>query len=330
MIDMEETIYIIAEHCDGKIRQITFELLSFAAQLQKKCSLPIEVLILGENVSDMAKTISETAGTNVTALEIPGLTDYNGEVYRSVLTQFFKNRNAQFVCAGHSSQGTDFAPGLSIRMDAANITGVREIVDIEGELCFARSVYGGKRIAHVRSLTETVILNVQPGVFKPFSSPSSSPGDVCLHKMICLPEKSRFIERKPSIADTGALCEADVIVSAGNGIEDEENIGLVYDLADFFSKSAVGGSRIVCDRGWLAYGQQVGVTGATVSPKLYIACGISGAAQHLAGMSGAEFIVAINKDSRAAVMNIADVCVIEDITTFIPLLIDTLNQGSSK
>ena len=111
----------------------------------------------------------------------------------------------------------------------------------------------------------------------------------------------------------------------------KENLDIIYKLASLFPKSAVAESRIVCDRGWLSYGQQVGITGATVSPALYIACGISGASQHLSGMSASEFIVAINKDPHAAIMNAADVCIAEDLNTFIPALIELhdLNEGGA-
>ncbi|MDP3284078.1 MAG: electron transfer flavoprotein subunit alpha/FixB family protein, partial [Desulfobacterales bacterium] len=113
-----------------------------------------------------------------------------------------------------------------------------------------------------------------------------------------------------------------VIVSAGNGIGAKENLGLIYRLADIFPGSAVGGSRILIDRGWLEYRQQIGLTGALVAPELYIACGISGASQHLAGMRGSGFVVAINRDPKAAIFNESDVCVVEDLNKFIPVFIE--------
>ena len=113
----------------------------------------------------------------------------------------------------------------------------------------------------------------------------------------------------------------------GKGIGEGEGLDLIYRFADLFPKSAVAGSRIVCDRGLLAYGQQVGITGATVTPDLYIACGISGSSQHLAGMSGSEFIVAINTDADAPIMKAADVCVQEDMIGFIPMVIDIFNKS---
>ncbi len=129
-----------------------------------------------------------------------------------------------------------------------------------------------------------------------------------------------FTGVKQAEADITGITEAGVIVSAGQGLADKENVDLVYRLAALFTKSAVAGSRIVCDLGWLEYKCQVGVTGATVSPKLYIACGISGAVQHVSGMRNSEFIVAINKDPAAAIFQIADVCIVEDLTLSFPPL----------
>jgi len=125
------------------------------------------------------------------------------------------------------------------------------------------------------------------------------------------------------------ITEAGVIVSAGQGLGDKENLDLIFQLAALFAKSAVAGSRIVCDLGWLEYRCQVGVTGATVSPQLYIACGISGAVQHVMGMRNSEFIVAINKDPAAAIFQVADIGIVEDLTTFIPALIEVYEKTKS-
>jgi len=125
------------------------------------------------------------------------------------------------------------------------------------------------------------------------------------------------------------ITEAGVIVSAGQGLGDKKNLDLIYQLAALFAKSAVAGSRIVCDLGWLEYRCQVGVTGATVSPQLYIACGISGAVQHVMGMRNSEYIVAINKDPAAAIFQVADICIVEDLTTFIPALIEVYEKTKS-
>ena len=132
---------------------------------------------------------------------------------------------------------------------------------------------------------------------------------------------------RQSDTDIAGIDEANVIVAAGSGIGEEENLDIIHRLAALFPKSAVAGSRIVCDMGWLGYQRQVGVTGTTVSPQLYIACGISGAVQHVMGMQSSEFIVAINKDPSAAIFQTADVCIVEDLTVFIPEFIRVYHEA---
>ncbi len=147
-------------------------------------------------------------------------------------------------------------------------------------------------------------------------------GSVNIQSMASQALRTRSLGLKQAEADTSGISEADVLISAGMGIGDEENLEFIYALAELFPKSAVAGSRIVCDLGWLEYKCQVGVTGATVSPELYIACGISGAVQHVSGMRGSGFIVAINTDPTAAIFHTADVCIVEDLKTFIPAFIE--------
>jgi len=319
---LERKIYVIAEHADGNIRPVTYEVLAFADHLRTMLHLPVEMLVLGDGISAMAGEMEKAGADSVTLMEIPNLTYYNGEIYRHALHQFFSERNPEFVCIAHSSQGTDFAPGLAVRMNAANITAVQGTAEENGEICFVRAIDNGKRIARVRPLTDTVILTILPGAYRALKDKDFSLASVSVLSMECTARNTQFAGLSPAKTDMQGITEAKVIVSVGNGIGDGEHLDRIYQFADLFPKSAVGGSRIVCDRGLLPYHQQVGITGATVAPKLYIACGISGSSQHLAGMSGSEFIVAINTDARAAIMNVADVCIVEDMNPFIQDVMD--------
>lgn len=326
---MKRTIYVIAEHDDGKISRITWELFAFGEELGKK-ALPIEVLILGDDINGMAEEIAGATGKKVNAVHLPNLNYYSRQLYVSALEAFFRGLEPAFICVGHTARGMDFAPGLGVRIEAGNITAVRGFSDDEGRLSFIRPIENGRRMAYVSPLTDTVILNIQPGVYKPIKYSPSSPGPIFKHSMKLEPKSICFKGLKPTGRDVRGLTEAEVIVAVGNGIGEGEGLDLIYRFADVFPKSAVAGSRIVCDRGLLAYGQQVGITGATVAPNLYIACGISGSSQHLAGMSGSEFIVAINTDADAPIMKAADVCVQEDMIGFIPMVIDVFNKSLSN
>jgi electron transfer flavoprotein alpha subunit len=323
---MEKSIVVIAEHAAGYIKPVTHELLAFANKIKQAIPLSIKVVILGEEVIHLAQKIAGNCGFDVTAVQIPGMAHYNGEATIHALTEILPTMRPAFVCIAQTSQGMDYAPVLAVKLNAACITGIEDCLEVQGHLCFARPLYGGKVYVHIRLMSATSILTVQPGIFKADGTKSTGSGTTVITTMTSLVRRSRSLGIKPSAADTAAITDADVIVAAGQGIGDKANLDLIQDLAALFAKSAVAGSRIVCDRGWLAYRCQVGVTGATVAPRLYIACGISGAVQHVSGMRGSEFIVAINKDPAAAIFHTADVCIVEDLTTFIPIFIETCRR----
>jgi electron transfer flavoprotein alpha subunit len=211
-------------------------------------------------------------------------------------------------------------------LSGACISGIEDVLTFEDGVCFARPVYGGKLIAHIRPLAETAVLIVQPGLFKADQQSDQKPGRVTIREIAIQARQWRSMGVKQVAVTAKGIAEADVVVAAGQGIGDRDNLELINQLAAIFAKASIAGSRIVCDLGWLAYGCQVGVTGASVSPQLYLACGISGAIQHISGMRGSQFIVAINKDPAAAIFQVADICVVEDLETFIPTLIETYQQ----
>ncbi len=327
---MRNSIVVIAEHADGKVKPVTYELMGFARKLQQLTSRAIRVLILGADVLSLAEAIAKRGGLDVTAFEVPELPGYNAELYSRILAEHLGADRPAHVCVAHTSQGQDLAPALAVALSAACISGIEDILPSEEGIGFARPLYGGKITADIRPAWETAVLAVQPGVFK-FDPPADSKaGSVEIRPLSAAPQKSRSLGIKPSSPDTAGITDADVIVAAGRGIGNENNLDLIHQLASLFIKSAVAGSRIVCDLGWLPYRCQVGVTGATVAPRLYIACGISGAIQHITGMRGSEFIVAINKDPAAAIFQVADVCIVEDLTAFIPKFIAACLKSSER
>ena len=320
---MENSIVVIAEHAADRVRPVTYELITFAKKLQQANLLAIKVFILGADIGNLAREIADKSSLDVMAFEIPEMTVYNGEMYKNVLKEHLPGAHPAYVCVAHTSQGLDFAPALAMELDAACISGVEDVLIDEQGVCFARPLYGGKIIAHVRPVSETSIATIQVGFFKSDMETGQVSGTVAIQAISTKPQKSRSIGLKQIDSDTADITEAKVIVAAGQGIGDKDNLDLVHQLTSLFTKSAVAGSRIVCDLGWLEYRRQVGVTGATVSPQLYIACGISGAIQHVTGMRGSEFIVAINKDPAASIFQVADICIVEDLTTFIPIFIES-------
>lgn len=323
----DSLIAVIAHHRNGQVLPETFELIAFAQVLQEMQGGRIRLWMIGDGVERQAEVLARDHGVDVSFINCPGHPDYSAELYHTVLTDEFMEERPVTICAAHNSQGWDFVPGLAIRLDAACITGVAGLTREDGQLCFHRDLYGGKVRAKVFPRAATTVLTVAPGEFNGLGSAPEFSGSVERKDYEVRLRYTEMLGVKRAATETAALPEAEVVVAAGAGMGSQDNMGMVEDLARLFQRSAVAGSRIVCERGWLRYHQQVGMTGSIVAPKLYIACGISGAAQHVMGMRGAGFVVAINCDPQASIFNYADVCIVEDATRFIPLLLETRKKG---
>jgi electron transfer flavoprotein alpha subunit len=316
----DPAIYIIAELRKGCITQETYELVSFARAI-KNGKKPV-CLLLGRNVEGQAQEISKRTGCDVVALTGDHLEYYNSLSYAHALMEILQEEAALWVCLPHTSMGYDLAPRLAVLLKAACITGVESTSD--GSL--GRPIHSGRFIEEIVPKSPRVVVTVLPGAFEPWKEMSSSAGSVKVRKEGFTELPSQTLGTVESSYRDSALKDAHVIVSGGRGIGKKENISLIKELAAVFPRSAVGASRSACDLGWFEHKHQVGTTGQTVSPRLYIACGISGAFQHVSGMRGAQTIVAINKDIHAPIFQVAHYCIVEDLTTFIPLLIDATNR----
>jgi electron transfer flavoprotein alpha subunit len=220
----------------------------------------------------------------------------------------------------------ELAPALAMHLNADCITAVVEITGQQGPPLFSRLICNAKRIAKMTSEADTTVLTIQPGAFSAGKGDATGRASIELRTMRATPRYIKSDRITPPVAQDTDMARARVIVAAGNGIGKKENLTLIRQLAGCFQKAAVAGSRIVCDRGWLGYGCQVGVTGMTVAPNLYIACGISGAAQHVSGMNTSGTVIAINKDPKAAIFNAADLSIVADLALFIPAFIKICQQ----
>ncbi|MBA4397820.1 MAG: hypothetical protein C0394_10645 [Syntrophus sp. (in: bacteria)] len=339
---MNDEILVIAEMSEGRVLPVTYELIAFARALAGEESAAVRIMAPGRNVEAVARDLAQETSMDVVALEGDALEPYNAEAWMAALAPRIAARKPLYICIPHTSRGCDFAPGLSVRLGAACITAVEDFRRQDGLMSFSRSICNGKIRMHVAPQTDMTVLCVLPGVFKaateyqgkPDHSPlpamkqeghfqdSGAGVHVEVLKSHDRPQKTRALGMIPAAAQDLDLALADVIVSAGRGIGAEENLEWIRRLAGLFSKSAVGCSRAVCDLGWLDHKHQVGLTGRSVAPKLYIACGVSGAVQHIAGMRGSRLVIAINTDPRAAIFQVADAGIVEDLNIFIPLLIE--------
>jgi electron transfer flavoprotein alpha subunit len=250
----------------------------------------------------------------------------NAELVRKVLQQVLP-RNSM-VLAAHEHFGIDLAPGLSIKMNAAFVSDVLDIAGIEGaDINVVRQEFGGQVSAHVRcDISSGAVLTIRPGAFK--AEAVTSGRGVIVDKSSeagSLAAGRRYLETVVADAGDVDITKYNVLVSIGRGIQEKENVAIAQELADALG-AAVSCSRPVVDAKWMAKSRQVGSSGKTVKPKVYLACGISGAFQHLAGIKGSPFLIAINKNLKAPIFQVADIGIVDDILEFLPEMTNKVRE----
>lgn len=335
-LPMNKTILILAEHDEGDLKPITWELATFAFKLKEVNPARVVAVVVGKNIEETAHRLSAETGIDVAVLQPADDVADGPDFYKEAIRHVIRPLNPLYFCFGHTACGMDVAPAMAMEMNAACITGVQDIWDQEGRPAFARSVHNGKMISAVLPETENAVLTILPGSFEKDPFKPLGPGRIERFSCPHTPPKRRYRGIRKRISSGSVhFADARVIVSAGRGIGKEENMHLIYRLADIFPRSAVGASRLVCDMGWLDRSRQIGITGTTVTPELYIACGISGAVQHVSALRGAGYVVAINTDPGAPIFNVADLCIVEDLCAFIPAFLKIYNarygdQGGTR
>lgn len=315
-------LVVVTEHAQGRVAPVTWELLACARQVAPILDLEIAAVVLEQDAEPLAHEIAHRSGVKTWAVEVEGMVHFHGEAQCSTLADLLPRLECQVVLGAHSTSGLDWAPALAMDMEAAFIPGVESVSLEANGLAFWRSAHFGKVRQKLAPETWPLVLTVQPGAFEAAPPAEASQGEVEVVRPSTPPRRTKVLEVVEGAAADAGLGRAQVVVAAGRGVGELENLELLRRVAGLFSSAALAGSRPVCDLGWLGYGQQVGLTGATVAPRLYLACGISGARQHTVGMQGSGFIVAVNSDPQAAIFNLSDVCVVEDLTVFLPALLE--------
>ena len=324
-MNTRQTVYAIALHDGGRFPQETWETISFAREISG--GAPVLIVPAGsDSCEPLARDLARKTGLEVVGLAGVPLENYSAEGYVEHLASFLEGAGPAYVCIPHTARGSDFAPQLSARLGSCCITSIEAL----GESSFVRSMFGGKFRAHHRPEGPSAVLTVMPGAWRPGRDVTGRAGGVRIDRVPDAPGQTRCHGIRESAHKNMALSAADVVVSAGRGVGKAENLSNIKALAVLFPKSAIGSTRAVCDLGWLDYTHQIGSTGNRVSPRLYIACGISGAIQHLAGMKDSRMVIAINTDRQAPIFGIARYGIVEDVNTFIPLVIDAFKKGSER
>jgi len=322
-------ILTLVQHKDGIIDEVSLELLTLAKQLNQKLSTKIASVILGDNTEALSKLLSQKAIDEVITISAPELKTYSPDTYAFALTKLIREKNPKAFLFSHTPLGCDITPKLAASLGAGAIASCNG-VEFEGiNPIFIRSVYNGKLQAKVALNSTPLLLTVERGAFKKDEETGNAPTTAfaCDFSGIKSRYKSlRFYEAQKASVD---ITKAKIIVSGGRGLGKKENFELIKNLAEILG-GEYAASRPVVDNEWTERDRQVGSSGKIVSPNLYIACGISGAIQHMAGMKKSNVIVAINKDSEAPIFSIATYGIVGDLFKVIPVMIEEIKKLKSS
>jgi len=333
--DAYSGIWVFAEQRNGKVSTVVMELLSAGRKLTQTTGEKLTAVLLGHDMEDSARELVHYGADEVLYVDDPLLAQFNDGPYASVLSSLIEERQPSIVLAGATFMGRSFIPMVASRVNTG-LTADCTALDIDaetGDLLQTRPAFGGNIMATIicprhRPQMATVRHKVMP------SAPRDPGHKGEVHVLQGLngnrvDDRTKVIEVVEEIMDTVNLAEADIIVSGGRGLGGPEGFKIIEELA-LTLDGAVGASRSAVDSGWIPYSHQVGQTGKTVQPKLYIACGISGAVQHLAGMQASDVIVAVNKDADAPIFEVATYGLVGDLFQIIPEIIRSVNGSRGQ
>lgn len=323
-------ILVIAEHLGDSVIRPTWEALAAGQKLAEDLQGSVTAVALGQSVGEVAGELATARVREVLAVESDLLAEYTADGYTQALLKIIQGRPFAYIVLGHTYQARDFAPKLAAALDRGLISDCLGYREEDGKPIFTRQVFQGKFNADVQPLGKPPhLVSFQAGAFREDAVQRAAAPTRVTRLAVDLPVGTirakpgeRFREARQSVD----LTQAEIIVAAGRGIKAPENLALAQKLAEALG-GEVGASRPICDNGWLPMDRQIGSSGQTVSPKLYVALGISGAIQHQVGMKGSRTIVAINKDREAPIFEIASYQVVGDLFEIVPPLIEEINKA---
>ena len=318
-------VLVLAEHDGKNLKEISFELLGMAHNVASGGL--VKALLLGEGVSELAAKLAERGASEVIYVEGASLRHYTGDGYRRTLVPLLEEESPDLLILGHTPNGWDLAPLLAARFSAPAATGCSKIVLENGKGRFTRKAFNGKFVHEIEiGSARPMIATVEKGASSPVENGSAGTVRSVVASVAESEMRVRHVEIKKADASGLDLSQASIIVSAGRGIGAPEKLDMIRALADALG-GQLGASRAVTDAGWLPHEHQIGSSGVSVSPKLYVACGISGAIQHVVGMKSSSYIVAINKDADAPIFGVADVGVVGDLFEIVPALTKAVKEA---
>lgn len=327
---MADIILVVAEQREGRLNRASFETIAAAQSIAGQTGWAVEVVLPGSGIAALAQELATKAVAQVYALEAEPLAAYTSDAYVHALRSFIAEKQPRLVLFPHTYQVRDFAPRLALALDRTLISDATGYQYENGVLLFTRQMFQGKFAADVSFGGDAPwMATLQIGAFRgdqaeSGAAPVSAVAAAVAEGAPRVTPHEVFQEAKQTVD----LSQAEVIVAVGRGIKEQKNMSLAENLAGALG-GEVAASRPICDNGWLPLERQIGSSGQTVAPKLYIALGVSGAIQHLVGMKGSRTIVAINKDPEAPIFEIADVAVIGDLFQIVPALTEEIKKAKS-
>lgn len=321
-------VWVFAETRDGKVIKVVNEMLNASGEIGAKLGEEVAAVLLGSGVEPLASELAGMGAKKVYLADDSRLEKYVPDAYAKVIVDLVKQNEPSVLLFGNSAVGKDLAPTVAAKLGVglcSDCTGLE--VDGENRLVFTRPIYAGKALTTVACSDKPQMATIRPNVLSPGEPQAGAAADVAKAEVALEEADLRTVVREviKSAGGKVELTEADVIVSGGRGMKGPENYKILEELADVLG-AAVGASRAAVDAGWRDHHDQVGQTGKVVNPSLYIACGISGAIQHLAGMKTSKVIVAINKDADAPVFKIANYGIVGDLFKVVPVMTEEFKK----
>jgi electron transfer flavoprotein alpha subunit len=321
---MAKTFLVVAETRGGKLRQVSFEAIQ-AAKLSSDADDQVAALLIGSDISALANELAAYGADPIYVMDHAELTSYHPDAYLKAVENVIETVNPHAVYFGHTSVGRDLAPLVAATLKAGQISDVTAIENSGGQVLFTRPLYAGKAIEKKAFTEAPWIVTIRPNNIAAGEADSSRQANLV---EVAYPSTDLRAIIKEVVKKTSGkidLSEAKVIISGGRGVRSADGFQPLEELAAVLG-GAVGASRGACDAGYCDYAMQIGQTGKVVTPEIYIACGISGAIQHLAGMSGSRVIIAINKDAEAPIFKVADYGIVGDLFEVVPLLTEEFKR----
>ncbi len=322
-------LWVFAEQREGVLQEVTFELLAEGRTLADKLGVPLTAVLLGQGVQGLAAKLFERGADVVRCVDHPALASYTSEPYAEALTALIRKYKPEAVLAGATSLGRGFIPRVAVQVGTgltADCTGLD--IDMDKRMLLqTRPAFGGNIMACIECPEHRPqMATVRPKVFKPAPEQPGRQGELVMEAVDLKEPLVRVVERVRALEDELNVADAEIIVTGGRGLGGPENFKLLRELAEALGGAAIGASRAAVDAGWITSFHQVGQTGKTVRPKVYIACGVSGQIQHLVGMNSSDTVIAINKDPDAPIFGVADIGIVGDLFQVIPELIKALKR----